>query len=590
MADSRDTIKKQTRMVEHDRQKYQAVVKQQIQKQSDTISALKKENDKLKQDVAATTGGSFKFAEVDATTQIQQECEALERKLTFEKMRQRDLDKKIAVSRMDLSRSRKNMNGVNVTQDNISLIEKQVRVLENRLDQALVQFNESLAYNRELRQQIDNLRGERKVFTEIYRKLEADLHDKKKKMADIIERSNRDYEERDALKTQLETLRAAAKEDSKKYDEHFTRLDDMMLKYKQLKEQQHQQTMQQQAQNTTQKSPTKTQKAHDDSRKEDRLASTHKKPAQPDVKVATADDETAEGQEEGDLQAVIDQLKEGTGIQELDLLHQKFVKSEEQSFSLYNFVNELETEEEKLEAEIALLQDQYTKQRGDTQRSAALKALENELAATETQHEMLSGKTGKARETLEAVRTTTQEIFEKIQCSKVMAEELTGTTEVNELNMLTFLGIIEHRANELLFASNLAAAQEMKKRAAGKDEEARRRREQRDADRQARRDAGESVEDEDNDDDDVEESALPGETRARFVGVGPSSAHGALSAKALVAKEALPTTNVTDANGPDAHDDVEEDQILDHNQLRQNMEERLKAKREAAKKNRGRKK
>eukprot|EP00672_Neobodo_designis_P025990 CAMPEP_0174852078 /NCGR_PEP_ID=MMETSP1114-20130205/25169_1 /TAXON_ID=312471 /ORGANISM="Neobodo designis, Strain CCAP 1951/1" /LENGTH=584 /DNA_ID=CAMNT_0016086655 /DNA_START=36 /DNA_END=1790 /DNA_ORIENTATION=- len=583
--ESRDTIKKQTRMVEHDRQKYQAAVKQQLQKQSDTISALRKENEKLKQEVASTTGGSYKFSDQDASSQLQQEAEALERKLNYEKMRQRDLDKKLTVARMDLTRARRAMNGVNVTQDNIQLIEKQVRVLENRLDQALVQFNEALAYNRELRQQIDNLRGERKVFTDIYRKLESDLHDKKKKMAQIIEESNKDYEARDALKEQLETLRAAAREDSKKYDEHFARLDEMMLKYKQLKEQQQQQALQQQQQQQqqqqAQKSPTKG-KSDEASRKEE-----SRKKTQPETQVAIADEQNADD-EEGDLQQVIDKLKAGTGIQELELLHQKFVKSEEQSFSLYNFVNELKVEEEKLEQEIAVLQEQYHKQRGDTSRSAALKALENELAVTETQHEALSAKTSKRRETLEQVRKDTQQVFDKIGCSKQMAEDLVGTTEVNELNLLTFLGIIEHRANELLFASNLAAAQETKKRAAGKDEEARRRREQKEAERQARRDAGEVADDDDLEDDEAEDSGPTGETRARFVGVGPSAARGAVSAKALVMKEVLPTTTATDPNNEEDNNN-DTPAIVDHNQLRLEAEERLKVKREA-KKNRGRKK
>ena len=584
--ESRDTIKKQTRMVEHDRQKYQAAVKQQLQKQSDTVSALRKENEKLKQEVASSTGGSYKFSDQDASSQMQQESEALERKLNYEKMRQRDLDKKLTVSRMDLTRARRAMNGVNVTQDNIQLIEKQVRVLENRLDQALVQFNEALAYNRELRQQIDNLRGERKVFTEIYRKLESDLHDKKKKMAQIIEESNKDYEARDALKEQLETLRAAAREDSKKYDEHFARLDEMMLKYKQLKEQQQQQALQhqqqQQQQQQAQKSPTKT-KSDEASRKEE----SRKKTTLPEAQVAIAEESNADD-EEGDLQQVIDKLKAGTGIQELELLHQKFVKSEEQSFSLYNFVNELKGEEEKLEQEIAVLQEQYQKQRGDTSRSASLKTLENELAVTETQHEALTAKTAKRRDTLESMRKDTQQVFDKIGCSKQMAEDLVGTNEVNELNLLTFLGVIEHRANELLFASNLAAAQETKKRAAGKDEEARRRREQKEAERQARRDAGEAADEDDLDDDDTDEASPAGETRARFVGVGPSAARGAISAKALVFKEVLPTTTATDPNNEEDNNN-DTPAIVDHSQLRLDAEERLKGKREA-KKNRGRKK
>lgn len=60
--------------------------------------------------------------------------------------------------------------------------------------QALVKFNEALAHNKQLRETIDNLRRERLVFDGIYKKLERELHEKKNKMAEIIEVSNSAYE------------------------------------------------------------------------------------------------------------------------------------------------------------------------------------------------------------------------------------------------------------------------------------------------------------------------------------------------------------------------------------------------------------
>ena len=64
------------------------------------------------------------------------------------------------------------MGGTNAAAENQRNVEKQVRILENRLDQALVKFNKSLANNRKLREEIDNLRGERVAFDSVYKKLE----------------------------------------------------------------------------------------------------------------------------------------------------------------------------------------------------------------------------------------------------------------------------------------------------------------------------------------------------------------------------------------------------------------------------------
>ena len=51
-------------------------------------------------------------------------------------------------------------------------MQKQIRQLENRLEKALVKFNEAIAHNKELREEIDGLRRERVVFDSIYKKLE----------------------------------------------------------------------------------------------------------------------------------------------------------------------------------------------------------------------------------------------------------------------------------------------------------------------------------------------------------------------------------------------------------------------------------
>jgi len=57
--------------------------------------------------------------------------------------------------------------------------QKQIKILENRLEKSLVKHNEGLAKNKMLRENIDELRKERVVFDGIYKKLERELHEKK---------------------------------------------------------------------------------------------------------------------------------------------------------------------------------------------------------------------------------------------------------------------------------------------------------------------------------------------------------------------------------------------------------------------------
>jgi predicted component of type VI protein secretion system len=56
---------------------------------------------------------------------------------------------------------RKALGGVNATQEIDQQVNRQIKVLEARLDKALVKFNEALSHNKDLRLEIDHLRKER---------------------------------------------------------------------------------------------------------------------------------------------------------------------------------------------------------------------------------------------------------------------------------------------------------------------------------------------------------------------------------------------------------------------------------------------
>ena len=64
------------------------------------------------------------------------------------------------------------MGGVNAAANNQKVVEKQIRLLENKLDQALVKFNKCVSRNKKLREEIDGLRGERVTFEKVYKKVE----------------------------------------------------------------------------------------------------------------------------------------------------------------------------------------------------------------------------------------------------------------------------------------------------------------------------------------------------------------------------------------------------------------------------------
>lgn len=79
---------------------------------------------------------------------------------------------------------------------------------------------------------IDSLRKERVIFDNLYQKLEGELHEKRKKMADIIEKANNAYEDRDKANNQINSLKAQAKKEASEFEKDIKEVSHLMEKIK----------------------------------------------------------------------------------------------------------------------------------------------------------------------------------------------------------------------------------------------------------------------------------------------------------------------------------------------------------------------
>lgn len=77
---------------------------------------------------------------------------------------QREYDRNIEAFRDRIKSQKKTLGGVNAGSENQNALGKQIKILENRLDKANQKFNEAIATNKSLRQNIDSLRRERVIF------------------------------------------------------------------------------------------------------------------------------------------------------------------------------------------------------------------------------------------------------------------------------------------------------------------------------------------------------------------------------------------------------------------------------------------
>ena len=228
-------------------------------------------------------------------------------------------------------------------------------------------------YNKDLREGIDNLRRERVVFDGINAKLSGELHEKKKEMAQIIEISNLAYEARDQALNEMSLMRAHADKEQLSFENEWRDLGRLLEQDKRLKEKA--------------QTGSVTAKSFDDKDSSKKGQVKNNWLLARDKASQKASIDRVQSFEEAFLQ-----IKNATGIDNIDELVQTFIDAEDQNFSLFNYVNELNNEIEKLDesiAEVRLDIDKYKGQGGqsDKQRKKLLKDLEDRLAATEARAE-----------------------------------------------------------------------------------------------------------------------------------------------------------------------------------------------------------
>jgi hypothetical protein len=78
-------------------------------------------------------------------TRLQDQVELFQRKIDLERRSVEDLDKQSKILNVKLLELQQQRGGVNAARSGDQQLNKQIRILENRLEKALIKFNEALA-------------------------------------------------------------------------------------------------------------------------------------------------------------------------------------------------------------------------------------------------------------------------------------------------------------------------------------------------------------------------------------------------------------------------------------------------------------
>nr|CCA21955.1 Outer Dynein Arm Docking Complex putative [Albugo laibachii Nc14] len=459
-------LQREYRNMEINRKVYADEVNRVVKRQQNTIDKLRKENEGLKKDVNLLTrqekDTSMHQQQAQSAT-MRDKIRKLHQKTGSEQQKYDKLIQQIEYMRHQVLYQKKNMGGVHAPKDNQELIQKQIRILENRLHKSQSKFNSTLAQNKLYRDEIDDLRRERHIFDRIYKKIEKEHTDKKKQMTETIEWSNQAYQQRDEFHRQIREIQEKNRQETESHRKSMVefqrRIDDV----------------------TGQGSSEKTSSASSLDHKRGGACSTIESNAA-DVEYGREGNtkESAQARSNQFLERceeAMSKIQAATGFDDPNTVVDTFLSRENRNFSLFNHVNEQHGEIEKLQEinenlqhEEVILDNEDYGDDGNRAESLAdsdiLMKQKNHNSDMEFDHEGLRKKAQSyeakcliVQKIINAARFRAQALYNKIGCN---ADRNTESSDITlaDSNIIRNLATIEQRANEILQQYTAVAQEE----------------------------------------------------------------------------------------------------------------------------------
>ncbi|MEW5311281.1 MAG: hypothetical protein WDW38_003009 [Sanguina aurantia] len=393
-----------------------------IDKQRAAIEKLRFQNEQLKAELLLENKFSVRpgdpFAQA-LINKLQDEGDMLARKLVLEMRKCRMLDAQLGDIHSTLATTRSLMGGIFSAREQSTSIHKRIKLLENRLEKAYIKYNQSITHNKELREQINNLRRERIMFESIHNNLARELVKLKKDMAEMIVMANAAFEAKEKALAEMNSLKVQADREQQGFEEEWKHLTAMIEEDKRERERARAQELAMRERETQEL--LKTGQLGGAAAKRKTLKSVagggfgYNK--------ALAQNVAAEKVEM--YGHAFKKIQDATGIKEIDELVATFITAE---------VGRYKESGQSL----------------DRSKSAAQDDVEGRLSSSEAQAELYDRRFTAATGIVGLLKLSIQGLFMRSGCNTPAVRDLLGEDGITDSNLLSYLGIIEQRVHELL--------------------------------------------------------------------------------------------------------------------------------------------
>lgn len=397
------------------------------------IESLKEETKKLKAEINLEKVQTSALGSESYIAKLQDQGDNYSRKIKLEQERVEELDRQITeVSRL-IDEKRKSVNSMKEKKESNATVLTKIKKTEHKLDKTLQKYNEAVAENKQLREEIDRLRREKKVFETIYNSLEEEYLAKEKQKEILKEEKTKATQKRDDARKRLNELKDIKKKAEKEleaFGKDWQELEKIIEKEGKVND-------------LIDASDLKITEETDE----------FSKVSLPVIKDKALIKQSVQMVEQ--YEEAFKRIEEATGISDIEALVSTFIEAEKHNYSLFNYVNELANEIEKLEKQISQIKQDIEEYKGqgirtENQRKKIMSDLEVRLSHTEARAEAYERKYEKTMITVSSLKVGVEQILEKIGCNNLTAEEMIQNHGVNESNLMQCLSIIELRTNEVL--------------------------------------------------------------------------------------------------------------------------------------------
>jgi len=384
------------------------------------IEKITRENKQLKKELQLESKQDQLLNSVTASAEIkrlQDQGDNYTRKIELERRRIVELEKQIEIVQAKVNAQRKKMGGINVSKQNNEILTKQIRVLENRLDKATVRYNEMIGGNKLTREKIEDLRKERLIFDGIYRKLEREMHNEKKKMSRLVEECNAAYKERDEVKSKIEDLKQQAEKEQADFEAEWKRLGDLI-------EQDKKEAEKKLKVRIKQRNPT------NDERIEEAKKKLVPKPP-PELETAKCEE-------------VFERIQQETGVKEVERIVDQLVEKEKLNHHLFKAIQRTETEIQALERRLgegAVNSD--VKGTRSPQKQRLLSKFQTDMAAIEAKTKKAESEVQTATKALEKLINGLEQICLQVDNDEVKQILAQSNGTVTKENLVQIIDALE---------------------------------------------------------------------------------------------------------------------------------------------------